>query len=141
MDSTSASGISRILKVRCSRMEGKLDLIFDDRWGTHHELLRCEDEPVSNALKRIELSILKKSRKRKSDKESVSLELKACLYTSKGDLIGGEVPNGTAWMEEGILQVGLDHYTVQVNPPSILSLKLPKCSMTGCPVIPEVSMN
>ena len=132
------AGIPKMLKVK--RLRGdKLNLIFDDCWGSHHELARYKAEHVGIALKRIELSIHKaRKRKRKSYTDDASLPFEVRLYTPTGDLVGGEVPNQAAWMDQGTLEAGSDRYVVQVDPPTVLSLKLPKYFNTGCPVVPEV---
>lgn len=137
--STTAFGTPKIVTVWCLQGD-KLDLIFNDFWGARHKLVRCKDEHVSTALKRIELSILKKARKRKSSVNDASLPFEVHLYTPTGDLVSGDVPNQAAWMEQGVLEVGSDRYVVRVDPPTVVSLKLPKYFMTGCPVVPEVRM-
>lgn len=144
MRTMASTATAKVLKVRSQSLNGedKLDLIFNDRWGGHHELQRSKEEQVSNSLKRIELTLVKHARKRNTKKRKsddvASLSLQARLYTPTGILVEGDVPNKTAWAKERVLEVGLDRYVVQVDPPNVLTLTLPKSFiMTGCPVVPE----
>lgn len=142
---TAPQSTPRVVGVRSLEGEDKLNVTIEDNLGHQHKLLRDKYEHVSKTLKRIVLSTAKsesrKNRKRKhSDQltEHTPPSLEAHLYTPTGDLVGEAVPNDTAWEEGSTLELGSVRYKVHVNLPTVLSLKLPKFSMTGCPLVPQV---
>lgn len=147
MMATITQSISHLVKVRSLEGEEKLNVIFDDSRGHHHEMLRDKEEHVCKTLKRISLSSMKHKgagRKRKHTEvakgsEDTHSPIDAHLYTPRGELVQDEVPNIVAWEEGSILELGSVKYRVCVNIPTVLSLKLPKHIMTGYPVVPEVS--
>lgn len=146
-----SKGSHPVVKVRNAEGE-KLNVILNDCWGYHHRLLRDKNEPVSRTLNRLVLSSLK-SQKRKSGtrkRKRTDLEekpedalppIEAHLYTPAGETVSNEIPNEAAWEDGGVLRLGSVEYKVCVNLPTILSLKLPRYLMTGCPVVPQVGKN
>lgn len=136
---TAPKSTSRVVGVRSLEGEDKLNVIIEDNFGHQHKLLRDKYEHVSKTLKRIILTT--KNRKRKHSDlstEHTPPSLEAHLYTPTGELVGEAVPNDTAWEEGSTLQLGSVWYKVHVNLPTVLSLKLPKFAMTGCPMVPQV---
>lgn len=140
MSAKPAEDFSKVLKVRSLVHEDKLNLIFEDCWNGLHKLKRSKTEQLSVVLKRIQLTMLKVQRKRSREEvsASVGVPIEACLYDPAGNPVPGDRPNEEAWIEDGRLMIGSHFYTVQVNPPSILSLKLSDCLLSGCPVVPKV---
>lgn len=142
--STSQAGICR---VRSVEGEDQLNVIMDDCWGHHHRFLRDKKEHVSKTLSRIVLSSLKsqkkqmsgnRKRKRQEPEKDVP-PIEAHLFAPSGEAVEGEVPNRAAWEDGGVLELGSVQYKVCLNLPTVLSLKLPRYPMTGCPVVPQVS--
>lgn len=146
--------ISRVVRVRNVEGEEQLNVIMDDCWGHHHRFLRDKNEHVSKTLHRIVLASVKSqkrqmsaTRKRKRpdlEKDApapieATAPIEAHLYTPSGEGVESEVPNKAAWEDGGVLELGSVQYKVCVNLPTILSLKLPRYPMTGCPVVPQVS--
>lgn len=148
MASITYETISRMVAVKSIEGEEKLKLIMDDCWGHHHEFLRDKGEHVSKALKRIVLTSIKsqsgnRKRKRTEVEEKTMVptsSIKAVLYAPTGDIVEDKVPNIDAWVEGSVLEMGGIRYKVQVNIPSVLSLKLSRYVMSGGPVVPEVTL-
>ena len=137
--------IPQVVKVRSLEGSEKLNVIFDDSFGHHHQLSRDKQEHVSRTLTRIVLSykkVEKRNRKRKRDESTAEatgeIPIEAHLYAPAGTLVEPEVPNALAWEEGGVLEVGSTRYKVRVNMPTVLSLALPEVIMTDCPVVPQV---
>jgi hypothetical protein len=146
---TVPEGISRVVAVK--KMEGeKLNIVLDDCWGHHHKMLRDKNEMVSKTLNRLVLSSVKSqrrkvgARKRKrtdleGEGDAVAPPIEAHLYAPSGDAVDGEIPNEVAWENGGVLRLGSVDYKVCVNPPTVVSLTLPRQSLTtGSPIVPQV---
>ncbi len=145
MSAVPVQDFSKVLKVRNLVHEDDLNLMFEDCWNVSHKLKRSKSEHLSVVLKRIELTLLKVQRKRSREKfskgSSVPVPVEACLYSPLGDPVPGDKPNEEAWMDYGKLTIGEHCYTVQVNPPQVVSMKLSDCLLSGCPVVPQVCMS
>ena len=118
--------------------------------GRTHSLLRDKSEPVLKALKRVAIAAAKseknvKSKKRHAhtatdDGSTADAPIEAQLHVGScsGPAVSGELPNSLAWVEDNVLLVGGVEYNIRVNPPTVLSLRLPDFVMSGCPIVPKV---
>ena len=131
-----------IAVVRSSKEEDLLTISFTYE-GKHRKMQRSKDEILCKALTRIELSLKKKTKKSKKDNscdDSGSSEDGRASLWFKGELVNSNVTNDHAWRDESTLKIGDQTFTVQVNPPTVLSLGLPDNIMTGFPVIPSLNL-
>ena len=130
--------------VRSVELEGSLNLSLELR-GKAHRLLRSKQENLEKTLKRISLTAaksekgkpLKKKKKREESTEEDSSLIEALLYCGE-EQVQTDTPNHLAWVEGNVLVIGTKKYTVHLNPPTILALKVPNCLMTGYPIVPQV---
>lgn len=130
-----------IAVVRSIKEEDVLTISFTYE-GKNRKMQRSKDEIVCKALTRIEVS-LKKTKKAKRDNscdDSGNSEDGRASLWFKGELVNSNVTNDLAWRDEAILKIGDQTFSVQVNPPTVLSLGLPDNIMTGFPVLPSLNL-
>ncbi len=116
--------------------------------GHEHKLRRPKEETLGKALKRISLVASKpkakgKGKKKKWRKEEDDTPIEAHLYFGsrsgpRSAPIPEDVPNTEAWVDGNVLVIGNDHYSVELNPPAVLELKMLDCCMAGYPIVPQV---
>ncbi|EDV28922.1 uncharacterized protein TRIADDRAFT_20232 [Trichoplax adhaerens] len=106
-------------------------------------LQRDKDEVVSRALARIKLSYIKekqspkkKGKRNRQPPQQDSDVLQAFLLDGNGNRIDENITNGIAWSQAKQLIVGDKQYAIEVNPPKILSLRLPDTIMAQFPMVP-----
>ena len=136
------------VQVSCVEEEDVLTLEFSVR-GREHRLQRHKQEALRKALHRIALTVCKDKKgkshvnKRRqvvaqADADSVDV----CVYRGGGEAgltqeVPPERPNLEAWVAGNTLLLDHIHYAIEVNTPSVKSLRLPLC-MCGYAVSPEV---
>ena len=136
--------------------EERLQINYTYRFVSGHErdysLLRKKDEPLSDALSRLSANMMKhlNSRKKKkikreeSDKAENEEVRELSVTVMHGDKVVDEsVINGEAFIQDA--NVVIHHpdsseikYTVEINPPAVITLKLPECIMAGFSVFPNI---
>ena len=138
------------MKVHNVENEEKMILMFEDHLNREHHLLRQKSEHLAAALKRIQLTMQKLQKKQSKKKLGASAgagpsgvamdDMEASLYDPSGELVPGDKSNNEAWMENSRLVIGEHCYTVRVNPPRVVFLKLSDCLLSGCPVVGKVML-
>lgn len=130
--------------VRSVAQEDSLGLTLALK-GKLHKLLRPKEESLEKTLRRISLTAnkIEKSNVKKRKKNAgqsipgASSPVEARLYFGAEE-VARDVPNIQAWVEGNILVVGDAKFAVTVNPPTIVSLKIPDCAMSGYAIVPQV---
>ena len=142
-----AEAIPQTVIVRSVATEGSLSLTLNLRGHTHN-LLRSKEESLGKTMKRISLTAAKAEKKEKQPKikkqrlEDTNPPIEAHLYCgSKSTEVAVDTPNSLAWVEGNVLIIGDAKYTVRVNPPKVISLKVSNCIMSGYPIVPEVRLS
>lgn len=109
-------------------------------------LQRDKDEIVSRVLARIKLSHVnqkgKKKRSNRNQQQQYLLDansVQAFLLDQYGNRIDDSKTNGEAWPQAKQLVIGDLTYAIDVNPPKIVSLRLPDVVMDGFPVVPMLT--
>lgn len=113
--------------------------------GRIHKLLRPKEENLEKTLRRISLTAnkIEKSNVKKRKKNAgqsipeVPSPVEVRLHCGAEE-VAGDVPNIQAWVEGNTLVVSNTKFAVTVNPPTIVSLKVPDCAMSGYPIVPQV---
>ena len=134
---------SQLVVVRSVEGEDHLNLIFEFK-GKSHVLLRQKDESLGKTLKRIVITAAKPDKIKRSLRKQVhtpSIPIEAHLFAGRNgqELVPEDIPNVQAWVNGSMLVLDGISYTIEVNLPSILSLKMPDFVLSGCPAVPEVS--
>lgn len=111
--------------------------------GREHHLLRSKREPVSKALKRIVTTLSKtgKGKKRTALEATSHVSVEAHVYTSELEgkrEISPETANQEAWVNGNTFVVNDTSFAIALNAPTVKSLRLPGCIMTGCAAVPLV---
>lgn len=143
MASSVSSQLTRNLNLTVRSVEGEdhLNLIFHLK-GRYHNLLREKEESVKKTLKRLVITAFKPAKAKRSERKHIDTEtipIEAHLYNGE-QLVPDDTPNAQAWVEGRVLLLDGFRFTIEVNPPTILSLKLPDFAMSGCPTAPEVEV-
>ncbi|NXP46085.1 PDE12 phosphodiesterase, partial [Heliornis fulica] len=136
--------------VRCVPSEPKLSLRFVLPNGSAKHMQRDQAEPLGRALARIATNAAKghakapkKSKKARAEGgpagEAAAAEPAVRLFSRDGEAVAEEVPNGAAWQDGAVLQIGEAQYRVERNPPTLTELQLPRSLLAGFPVCPKVS--
>lgn len=141
------AGVRLALSVRNVAGEDSIRLSANLRGRVHH-LLRDKTEPVSKALRRIAIAAAKSAKTKKNVRskqralatapEINPIQTQLHVGSATGPTVAQELPNADAWTEGNVLVVDDAQYDIRVNPPTVLSLKLPNFLMTGSPIVPEV---
>lgn len=63
------------------------------------------------------------------------------LYDAEGAEVDSTLKNGDAWVQNGSLRINDDIYNIEINSPSILSLKLPLSLLSGYFIEPTVELD
>lgn len=134
--------VSKAVFVRSVEGESSLTLMLEFK-GRTHRLLRSKEESLGKTLQRIALTAAKTEKGRKKKKsghcseEAAPIEARL-LCGSDNSEIPEATSNSSAWVEGNVLAISDKRFVVQLNLPTVLSLKIPECIMTGSPVIPKV---
>lgn len=117
-----------------------ISFTFDEK---QRKMQRSKGEILSKALTRIELSCKKKTKKAKRSADCSdtgdSGGGNASLWFN-GEPVCSSLTNKDAWKDGSTLKIGSEIFTVEVNPPTVLSLSLPDNIMSGFPVMPVLSL-
>ena len=110
--------------------------------GKLRNMKRSKKEPLKKTLQRIGLSHAEKKTEGKKKKQKMHVvpndtEIKV---TCRGAYVPEATPNLDAWVEQNSLLIGTEEYCITVNPPTVVSISVPPCCMTGYPVIPEYQL-
>uniref|UniRef100_A0A023GLE3 2',5'-phosphodiesterase 12 n=1 Tax=Amblyomma triste TaxID=251400 RepID=A0A023GLE3_AMBTT len=120
-----------------------------------YTLNRSSAEKLHIVLNRIAINIAnieegKKKRKKKKkngcpdeDEEAMKTESQEGLPVSlecNGVPVPGDMANSDAWKDGSILQIGEHRYSVAVNAPTVISVRLPKYIMAGFPVHARIEL-
>lgn len=131
-----------IAAVRSVEKEDHLTISFTYE-GKQRKMQRSKGEVLSKALTRIELSSRKKTKKAKKNADFSETgddgDGIASLWFN-GELVCSSLANETAWKDGSTLKIGSEAYSVEVNPPTVLSLSLPDNMMSGFPVMPSLQL-
>lgn len=131
-----------IAVVRSVQKEDHLTISFN-REGKQRNMQRSKGEMLSKALTRIELSSKKKTKKARKEADCNETgdngDGRASLWFN-GTLVCSSLTNEDAWKDGSTLKIGSEAFTVEVNPPTVLSLSLPDNIMSGFPVMPSLSL-
>lgn len=134
--------ISQMLIVRIIPKEEHLNLFYILK-GKKHSLRRPKLEALSKTLKRICITAARPDKAKRSQRRHMQSQnedrtpIEAHLLAESQE-VAEDTPNCEAWVYGRILVVDNVKFRVHVNPPTVLSLKLPRFIMTNCPVVPEV---
>lgn len=131
-----------IAVVRSVQEEDHLTISFTHE-GKLRNMQRSKGEILSKALTRIELSSKKKTKKaRKSTdcNETGDNEGGSASLWFNGELVCSSLVNEEAWKDGSTLKIGSEAFSVEVNPPTVLSLSLPDNIMSGFPVMPLLNL-
>ena len=132
-----------MLVVRTMPKEEHLSLFYILK-GKKHNLRRPKQETLSKTLKRICITATRPDKVKRGQRRHLqsrgneSPPIEAHLLAESQE-VAEDTPNCEAWVDGRILVVGNVKFDVHVNPPTVLSLKLPRFIMTNCPAVPEVS--
>lgn len=131
-----------IAAVRSIEEEGHMTISFSHE-GKQRKMQRSKGEILSKALTRIELSLKKKTKKAKKSADCSDTgdlgEGSAGLWFN-GELVCSNLTNEEAWKDGSTLKIGSEVFSVEVNPPTVLSLSLPVNMMSGFPVMPSLQL-
>uniref|UniRef100_A0A8C2W7Y6 2',5'-phosphodiesterase 12 n=1 Tax=Cyclopterus lumpus TaxID=8103 RepID=A0A8C2W7Y6_CYCLU len=137
--------------VRCLPGEPKLTISFRLD-GSNKRMLRDQDEPVGKVLARISNGLAKsqgkakKSKKKKKGTQPGQTTPQqeppppAVKLRFDGEEVADTVPNGAAWRDGAVLQVGDVAYSVQRNAPTFVTAELPASLLSGFPVCPNLEV-
>ena len=129
------------VSVRCVENEPKLTLTLTIAGSTRH-LQRPKEESLEKTLKRLSLTASKGSQRGKGvNSAPKATPVVKLLERENGREVLGELPNERAWLDGAELLLGEDKYQVILNPPVANKLSVLGHVMTGCPVVPQVSVN
>lgn len=114
--------------------------------GKEHHLLRSKREPVGKALKRVVTTLSKTGKGKKKpllDALDVThrVSVEAHIYTSELEdkrEISPETVNQEAWISGNTFVVNDAIFAISLNTPTVKSLRLPGCILTGCAAVPLV---
>ena len=140
---TASSSCSRMLVVKTVPGEDQLSLRYVLK-GKEHNLLRYKEEALGKTLKRMCITAVRPEKLKRSQRRLVQQQT-SHADTIEAHLLAGsrkvpeDTPNSEAWLDGRTLVVDDVHFSVHVNYPTILSLKMPRFIMTNCPAVPEVS--
>ena len=134
---------SQILIVRLMPEDEHLNLSYVLK-GKKHNLRRYKQEALSKTLKRISITAIRPEKLKRSERRHAQCQNEHLVHVEAYLLDGSQrvaedTPNYEAWLEGRVLVVDDAHFTVYVNIPTLLSLKMPRFIMSNCPVVPEVS--
>ena len=57
-----------------------------------------------------------------------------------GKMVDNELPNDNVWVEGATLQIDEECYNVELNIPTVISVKLPKVVLSGFPCFPNLDV-
>ncbi|KAE8612663.1 hypothetical protein XENTR_v10012939 [Xenopus tropicalis] len=138
MDRAGEGSMDRAV-VRAVPGEPKLSISLE-LGGTRRNLQREQSEPLGRALARIAASVAKGRDKGKKGRKEPREEPVPVSLTYLGREVPEGEPNGSAWREGSVLQVGAAQYLVERNPPAFLHLELPRVVLVGAPLCPRLCM-
>lgn len=133
----------QMLTVRLIPEDEHLNLSYVLK-GKKHKLLRYKTEALSKTLKRISITAIRPEKLKRSERRHMQSQnehmapIEAYLLAGS-QRVAGDTPNSEAWLEGRVLVVNDAQFTVCVNVPTLLSLKMPRFIMSNCPAVPEVS--
>ncbi|KAL3854954.1 hypothetical protein ACJMK2_014189 [Sinanodonta woodiana] len=139
------------LSVRCVPEDDKIQISFEysHNGGTAriYNSERLKIEELGKTLARIEANIRKVVEKKKkkhkpnSDQHSTEPEngeeLVLGLYHSL-QKVGDEIPVKDAFTDGAVFKICSTEFVVECNPPTVMSIDLPKSIMAGFPTMPKV---
>ena len=134
---------SQMLTVRLIPEDEHLNLSYVLK-GKKHKLLRYKTEALSKTLNRISITAIRPQKLKRSERRHMQSQnehmapIEAYLLAGS-QRVAGNTPNSEAWLEGRVLVVDDTQFTVYVNVPTLLSLKMPRFIMSNCPAVPEVS--
>ena len=134
---------SQMLTVRLIQEDEHLNLSYVLK-GKKHKLLRHKTEALSKTLNRISITAIRPQKLKRSERRHIQSQnehmatIEAYLLAGS-QRVAGDTPNSEAWLEGRVLVVDDAQFTVYVNVPTLLSLKMPRFIMSNCPAVPEVS--
>lgn len=128
--------------VRCLPSEDSMTISFIHD-GKQRNMQRAKQETLDKSLKRISLSCMqninKKSKKEKRAEKGDQEVLPVSLWLNNEE-VNDALTNEEAWKDGAILRLGDRQLSVEVNPPSVVSLSLPGHIMAGFPIFPVVEL-
>jgi hypothetical protein len=134
----------QVLIVRFMPEDEHLNLSYVLK-GKKHKLLRYKTEALGKTLKRISITAIRPEKLKRSERRHMQSQnehvapIEAYLLAGS-QRVGDDTPNCEAWLEGRVLVVDDAQFTVYVNVPTLLSLKIPRFVMSSCPAVPEVSI-
>ena len=135
---------SQMLIVRLMPEDEHLNLSYVLK-GKKHNLRRDKQEGLGKTLKRISITAvrtekLKRSQRRHMQSQNEHVTPIEAYLLAGSQRVTDDTPNCEAWLEGRVLVVDDAQFTVYVNIPTVLSLKMPRFIMSNCPAVPEVSV-
>lgn len=128
----------------------KLSFPYRDAVINKKEMIfqRPTNEPLETTFGRVMLKITglheKKDKRKKRKNTECSVGVKPdslpMKIVSEGLEICSHTLNSDAWKSNSLFILGNSAYKINVNPPTVLSIKLPTEIMAGLPVIPYVQL-
>lgn len=152
--SSSAAAAEKIAVVNYTPEKDRMELSFkygmDGLPERQFNFNRSSCEELGSALTRIAMNINsqldRRSKRKRSKKQAESEEdppaqneVKVTLKY-QNESVGLDATNGDAWKEGSVLEVGGKEYIITVNAPTVRSIRLPKVTMAGFPVYPNVEL-
>ena len=136
---------SQMLIVRLIPQDEHLNLSYVLK-EKKHNLRRYKQEALSKTLKRISITAvrpekLKRSQRRHMQGQNEHMAPIEVYLLAGTERVADDTPNCEAWLEGRVLVVDDAQFTVYVNIPTLLSLRMPRFIMSNCPTVPEVSIN
>ena len=104
---------------------------------------RSLDEQLDITTARIAVNVAKtlnKKKRKKTQDEQPALSVGVALYHNDVE-VNPDLPNKKVWCPGARLRVGEADYVVVVNPPTVISLRLPDNVIAGSIVCPEVKLD
>ena len=135
------------VQVRSVDEEDTLTLNFRLK-GKDHHLHRFKQEALGKTLRRIVLTVCKDEKERQhvrrkhlsptpADLDAVGAHVYASGLEGREE-VPSETPNSDAWVCGNTFVLDDTSYTIAINTPTVLYLKLPDCIMSGYTVAPQV---
>lgn len=128
--------------VQCLPDDDSMTISFTHD-GKRRNMKRSKEETLEKSLKRISLSIQNVKKKSKKDKKAdmkVDEQVPTVLLCFNNEVVNEVLTNEQAWKDGSVLMLGDKQLTVEVNPPSVISLSLPGHIMADFPIFPVVEL-
>ena len=133
-----------MLIVRLMPQDEHLNLSYVLK-GRKHNLRRYKQEAsLSKTLKRISITAVRPEKLKRSQRRvrmNTWLQLKHISLLAQREWLTIHQTVMPAWLEGRVLVVDDAQFTVYVNIPTLLSLRMPRFITSSCPTVPEVSFN